>query len=92
MLRITVIQSSPSSKQLKLEGRVTGSSVEELRRQCEMALAHNGDSHLSLDLGDVSFIDDDGIDLFRTLGHHNLTVTRCSPFLAELLKEVLPCS
>ena len=38
MLRITVTQSTPTSKQLKLEGRVTGPSVEELRRQCEAAL------------------------------------------------------
>jgi anti-anti-sigma regulatory factor len=92
MLRITVIQSGPSSKKLKLEGRVAGSSIPELRRLCEAALARNGDARLTLDLADVSFIDDEGISLLRNLGCHNVEVTRCSPFLAELLKEVLPCS
>ena len=92
MLRITLTQSTSSSKQLKLEGRVTGPSVEELRHQCEAALAQNGHSRLTLDVADVSYIDDEGIDLFRALGRHNVTVARCSPFLAELLKEVLPCS
>ncbi len=92
MLRITVIQSATSSRQLKLEGRITGASVEELRRLCEATLGGNGDNPLVLDLGDVSFVGDDGIDLFRQLGRHNVEVTRCSPFLTELLKEVLRCS
>ena len=92
MLRITVTHSTASSRQLKLEGRVAGASVEELRRQCETVLAGNGQSRLSLDLKEVSFVDDEGIALFRSLGRHNVTVARCSPFVAELLKEVLPCS
>ncbi len=92
MLRITVTQSTASLRQLKLEGRVTGPSVAELRRQCESALARNDHNSLTLDLADVSFIDNDGVDLLRTLSHHNVTVARCSPFVAELLKEVLPCS
>lgn len=71
---------------------MTGPAVEELRKQCDAALGHNGHSSLTLDLADVSFVDDDGIDLLRTLSHRNVTVARCSAFLAELLKEVFPCS
>ncbi len=92
MLRITVTQSTPSSEQLRLEGRITGSSVRELRRLCEAALDRAGDTRLTLDLAGVSFIDNTGIDLFRSLGCRGVEVTRCSAFLAELLKEVLPCS
>ncbi len=92
MLRITVTHSSASSKEMKLEGRVTGAAVPELRRLCETALGHDGGTRLRLDLTDVSFIDDDGIGLFRALGSSNVEVTRCSPFVAELLKEIVPCS
>jgi anti-anti-sigma regulatory factor len=92
MLRITVTQWGTSSTQVKLEGRVTGASVEELRRLCEANLSGNGDASLVLDLGDVSFVGHDGIDLFRDLGRRNVEATRCSPFLTELLKEVLACS
>ncbi len=75
-----------------MEGRITGSSVRELRRLCEAALACAGDACLTLDLAGVSFIDETGIDLFRSLGYRGVEVTHCSPFLTELLKEVLPCS
>jgi anti-anti-sigma factor len=92
MLRITVIESTASSKTLKLEGRVAGTSVEELRRLCSGLLAGNGHGHLILDLSDVSFIDSEGIELFRDLTKRAAAVTNYSPFLAELLKEVVPCS
>lgn len=91
MLRITVTDSTPSTRTLKLEGRVTGAAVDELRRQCE-PLASQELRCLLLDLAGVSFIDAHGLDLFRALDRHNVALTRCSPFVAELLKEVLPCS
>ena len=91
MLRITVIPSKAPCKNLKLEGRVAGASVEELRQLCDASLTRIGDNRLTLDLADVSFIDSAGIDLFRNLCRHNVAVTHCSPFVAELLKEVLPC-
>jgi anti-anti-sigma regulatory factor len=91
MLRITVIPAA-SSERLKLEGRLAGDAVEELRRLCEERLAGTGSRRVILDLAAVSFIDNDGIELFRTLCRHNVIVCGHSPFVAELLKEVLPCS
>jgi anti-anti-sigma regulatory factor len=92
MLRITVIESIASSKKLKLEGRVTGASADELRRLCEQILARNGHGPLTLDCADVSFIDHEGIELLRDLGRHAVVAANCSSFVAELLKGVLPCS
>jgi anti-anti-sigma regulatory factor len=92
MLRITVIESTASSKKLKLEGRVTRAAADELRQQCERMLAHNGHGPLTLDCADVSFIDYEGIELLRGLGRHNVVAANCSAFVAELLKGVLPCS
>lgn len=92
MLRITVTESSASSQQLKLEGQVSGTSVQELGRLCTELLAENDRGHLILDLSGVSFIDSGGIALVRHLTDRKVLVTNYSPFIAELLKEVVPCS
>jgi anti-anti-sigma regulatory factor len=75
---------------LRLEGQVTGPWVEELRRACDQMLGKNGHrgSRLVLDLAEVSFIDADGVTLFRELTARRVVVTHCSPFVAEQLKEV----
>jgi anti-anti-sigma regulatory factor len=88
MLKIT----STTGKQpvsLRLEGKVSGPWVEELRRACDEilgSLAHR--NWLVLDLADVSFIGADGLALFRELMARRVVVTNCSPFVAEQLKEV----
>ena len=92
MLRITAI-SETSSKTLKLEGRIAGNMVEELRRVCEQSLAEDDHTDLVLDLADVSFLDHEGIELIHHLrSRRNVALTNYSAFLAELLKEVVPCS
>ena len=91
MLRITVI-AGPSSKTFKIEGRITGKTVEELRRVCDESLPGTGHTDLVLDLADVSFVDHEGIALIRDLRRRNVVLTNYSPFLAELLKEIVPCS
>lgn len=91
MLRITAISDAPS-KTLRLEGRIAGNAVEELRRVCEESLADHDHPVLVLDLGDVSFLDHEGIDLIHHLRRRNVVLTNYSAFLAELLKETLPCS
>ena len=76
---------------LRLEGQVTGPWVEELRRTCDQMLektGHHG-NRLVLDLAEVSFIDADGVALFRELTARRVLVTNCSPFVAEQLKEVV---
>lgn len=75
---------------LRLEGQVTGPWVEELRRACNEAIGDNGyGAHpLRLDLTDVFFIDGDGVALFRELTARRVSLTNCSLFVAEQLKEV----
>lgn len=75
---------------LRLEGQVTGPWVEELRRVCNEVINQNGHgAHpLVLDLTNVFFIDADGVALFRYLAAHRVTLTNCSVFVAEQLKEV----
>jgi anti-anti-sigma regulatory factor len=75
---------------LRLEGQVRGPWVEQLRRACDQVLGNNshGGNGLVLDLAEVSFIDADGVMLFRELTARRVVVTNCSPFVAEQLKEV----
>jgi hypothetical protein len=89
MLKITSMTGQQSAS-LRLEGKVSGPWVEELRRACDEILgsnAHHGNG-LVLDLADVSFIGADGLALFRELTARRVVVTNCSPFVAEQLKEV----
>ena len=90
MLRIT-FDTAPSDghcvEVLKLEGKLAGKWVQELRRTCDDALQDGADS-LLLDLRAVTFIDLDGVALFRELGDRP-SVTNCPLFAAEQLKELL---
>ena len=78
----------------RLEGQVTGPWIEELRRVCNETLADNGhgSQRLVLDLADVSFIDADGVALFRDLSARRVIWTNASLFVSEQLKEVTDAS
>jgi len=84
VLRISLVEAPDEAVTLRLEGRVSGPWVEELRSWCEQWLATgNG---LSLDLTEVSFIDLDGVALCQSLRDRNVAFLHCSPFVAEQLK------
>lgn len=81
MLRISVVDASCESVRLRVEGRLTGQSVEELRQCCDLHFPGPG-VPLMLDLADVSFADAEGIALLRSLRRDNVTLLHPSPFLA----------
>jgi ABC-type transporter Mla MlaB component len=96
MLRITVVDLSESAVVLRVEGRITGSWVEELRRTCaaHAFAAHAFVGHafpdevqLSLELSDVSFADAAGIALLKELRGGGADLIRPTPFIAERLKD-----
>jgi anti-anti-sigma regulatory factor len=89
MLRITVVDSSRSAVTLRIEGRITGSSVEELRTACDVHTSAD-EVQLSLELADVSFADTTGIRLLKELASRGIGLKRASPFVAEQLKEGAP--
>ena len=83
MMRISVVQSSSQTVTLRVEGEVKGRWVAELDRTCEGVLSR--DIRLNLDLAGVSFIDIDGINLFRVLMGRHVVFTNPCPFIAEQL-------
>jgi anti-anti-sigma regulatory factor len=86
MLRITAIKSSESTAVLRVEGRIAGSYVAELRKACD---AHTclDQFQLSLELADVSFADPAGIELLKDLSKRGVGLVQTTPFLTEQLKN-----
>jgi anti-anti-sigma regulatory factor len=74
---------------LKLEGKILGPWVIELRRACEEL--HVSTSAFCLDLTDVTFIDSSGLGLIHDLIRQGATLCGCSAFIAELLSQYEAC-
>ena len=86
MLRITTVESSKIAVTLRVEGRITGPWVEELRSACKVHTFPE-DVQLSLELADISFADATGIALLRELRTRGVGLIRPTSFLAEQLKD-----
>jgi ABC-type transporter Mla MlaB component len=72
---------------LKLEGRLVGPWVIQLREICEAQLAQA--RRVKLDFTDVTYADRSGVLLLLNLRASGVELVNCSPFLAEELKAVV---
>ena len=91
MLRIsrTTTDGPLEPQLLRLEGQISGPWVEELLRECAEPLGNSGRRNsLVLDLAGVSFLDADGVALFRELAARGVSFSNSSAFIAEQLKGV----
>lgn len=86
MLRIT-IQRTSDAVALKLEGRVKGLWVDELRKTWLTAAKMAGGEPVNLDLGAVSFIDARGRDLLLEMQREGVALKGASGFLRQILEE-----
>ena len=85
MLKISQTGKANHSVTLKLEGRVVGPWVGELRRVCETLLSES--RALKLDLADVTFADADGVAVLTGFKTRGVTLKDCSPFVDEQLRS-----
>jgi ABC-type transporter Mla MlaB component len=85
MLRISPIDSGNHRAILRLEGRVAGPWVAELRTACEKVLGEG--RTLDLNLAEVSFLDQAGVGLLANVRARGVQLRECSPFVAEQLKS-----
>ena len=84
MLRISRVKENQSRITLKVEGRLVSDWVTLLEKECaEISVLGNP---LSLDLGDVSFVDRTGERLLQRL-FKTYPVSRCSSFILQLLQQ-----
>jgi len=84
VLRIQLLDLQDGTATLQLAGRVVGPWVGELSRSCDLVLGVGGT--LSVDLGEVTFVDRDGVELLRSLRGRRVALVNCSPFVTEQLK------
>ena len=88
MLKILVDGPSNQNVSLRLDGRVAGRWVDVLRKSCEVAL--NRGARLTLDLGNVSFVDREGSVLLRRLIDRRVGLANVSPSVAEQVRRAAP--
>jgi len=84
MLRIHISDAARETATIRLEGRVVGPWVDEVRRVSEGILAHG--TRLVLDLSAVAFVGQEGIELFRALRDRHVVFRNCPPFVGAQLK------
>ena len=84
MLKISQVEPVNHSVTLRLEGRIIGPWVTELRQTCEQVLGSG--RPLTLQLADVEFMDSKGVALLAALRSRGVSFTDSPPFIAEQLK------
>jgi anti-anti-sigma regulatory factor len=84
MLKISLIEPADHAVTLRLEGRVIGPWVTELRKSCEKVLMEG--RPLKLHLADVEFMDAAALTLMASLRSRGVAFVDCPPFLAEQLR------
>jgi hypothetical protein len=88
MLKISEIPPTNHTVTMRLESRVVGPWVTELRRSCDSVL--NEGRSLRLQFGEVEFLDQNGVALLSTLQSRGVSLVDCSPFVVEQLKANCP--
>ncbi|GMV97163.1 MAG: hypothetical protein HRF43_16440 [Phycisphaerae bacterium] len=69
---------------LKLEGKLLAPWVDEVRSACRRPAG--GALRRQLDLSQLTYVDDRGLGLLRDLLRGGFEISRCSHFIAELLR------
>jgi hypothetical protein len=83
VLKITEMARNDSGRTFKLEGKLLGPWVDELRNVCTQPLDRA--EQVGLDLAAVTFVNVAGAELLRELIRQGIIITQCSAFVAELL-------
>lgn len=84
MLKISENKLTRKAVTLRLEGRIVGPWVEELKLVCEPLLKSDG--RLALDLAEVSFVDETGVAALTGLSAQGTKLLNITPFVEKQLK------
>ncbi len=84
MLRITFTGEGTNSETLRLEGRLVGPWVKQLRSICR---ARSAGERLQLDVSGLRYVDADGAALLRELAQRGAVLSGLSSFVAALLEQ-----
>ena len=87
MLKISLHDSSRDLR-FRLEGRLSGAWVKELRQCWLTAQSTVGDRKTILDLGEVDYVDADGQSLLKDMYRQGIALQGTSPLIRELVHEI----
>lgn len=87
MLKIT-IHDSANELRFRLEGRLCGPWVTELRQCWQTAVSITGGRRTVLDLREVDFVDPDGQSLMADMCHQGVRLLAITPLIRSLIGEI----
>ena len=87
MLKIT-IHDSAKELRFRLEGKISGPWVGELRQCWVTAASTTGGRTTVLDLREVDFIDDGGRSLVREMAGQGVRMVAATPLIQALVEEI----
>lgn len=87
MLKVT-LHDSAKELRFRLEGRLSGAYVAELRQCWLTARSTIGGRRTTLDLREVDYVDGDGETLLREMGQEGVEFTAVTPLIREMVQEI----
>jgi hypothetical protein len=76
---LSIADGKPGPRVIRIEGKLIGPWVPELKKFCESMLTRG--EGFSLDCENLIFADAEGIALMRTLQHRQVPLLKCSAFM-----------
>ena len=87
MLRISV-QNGPLTTRFKLEGKLAHEWVTEAEKAWSALTVMNGQKKVIVDLFDVEFVDDPGMELLAQMNHAGAELVGSGPMISALIEEI----
>lgn len=87
MLRISV-QNGPLTTRFKLEGKLAHEWVTEAEKAWSALTVMNGHKKVIVDLFDVEFVDDQGMELLAQMNHTGAELVGSGPMISALIEEI----
>ncbi len=87
MLKIT-LHDHPNQLRFRLEGKLAGAWVSELRQCWQTATSTTQGRSVSLDLSEVDFVDADGQALLADMVRQGVHLKAVTPFIRSLVAEI----
>lgn len=87
MLKIT-LHDSAREMRFKLEGKLSGLWVRELRQSWQTAASTTGGRSTTVDLTDVDFVDQDGESLLKEMHQQGVRLIAATPLIRAVVDQV----